>query len=98
VIALYCKTECQDGTTAGEEECEDGNSVDNNGCSNNCVIQDGYICNKDAANSPGNQKHNALTLPCILWRRVVYPTHDMKNSLLQQQTCYRMMGPKKCTT
>jgi len=25
----------------------------------------------------------------------VYSTNDMKNSSTQQQTCYRMMGPKK---
>jgi len=37
---------CPDGSVDTEEgeECDDGNGSDGDGCSSNCVVEDGYIC------------------------------------------------------
>ena len=28
-------------------QCDDGNNIDGDGCSRDCIIEDGYICNYD---------------------------------------------------
>ena len=41
-----CINKCGDGILRHEfnEECDDGNSANNDGCSRNCKIEPGYIC------------------------------------------------------
>ena len=44
--------DCGDGHLTGSEDCDDGNSEDFDGCSANCTLEAGFICQ-----SPGS--------PCI---------------------------------
>ena len=39
-----CRISCGDGVRVPGEECDDGNIVNNDGCTNECMIEPGYIC------------------------------------------------------
>ena len=50
-----CKNLCGDGIRAmvsdpdifeEVEECDDGNTYDGDGCSSDCVVEEGYICHE----------------------------------------------------
>lgn len=31
----------------GAEDCDDGNLINNDGCTNTCTIEPGYVCEED---------------------------------------------------
>lgn len=41
-----CKIKCGDGTLDSSlgEECDDYNTLDNDGCSANCTVEEGWTC------------------------------------------------------
>jgi cysteine-rich repeat protein len=39
---------CGDGQRAGDEACDDGGRVDGDGCSADCAVEPGYVCDGDA--------------------------------------------------
>ena len=39
-----CPAVCGDGVIGGGEQCDDGNAVDDDGCSNTCVLNGGDVC------------------------------------------------------
>ena len=39
-----CFEICGDGKHLGLNECDDGNTVNRDGCSHNCTIETGYVC------------------------------------------------------
>ena len=39
-----CSPNCNDGFLVAENECEDGNGKLNDGCSENCKVEEGWSC------------------------------------------------------
>eukprot|EP00656_Telonema_subtile_P024346 TRINITY_DN2647_c0_g1_i3.p1 TRINITY_DN2647_c0_g1~~TRINITY_DN2647_c0_g1_i3.p1 ORF type:complete len:513 (+),score=129.65 TRINITY_DN2647_c0_g1_i3:287-1825(+) len=50
-----CISSCGDGRRVGYEACDDGNSKSNDGCSDLCTVEPGFVCNEgDASGSSLN--------------------------------------------
>ena len=47
-----CEEICGDGINLGEYECDDGNKNNRDGCSNECKVEEGYICQGGSAINP----------------------------------------------
>lgn len=45
----FCQSKCNDGIKTSDEECDDGNSLNSDGCSKNCLIEDGWECTYDTS-------------------------------------------------
>ena len=43
-ISIDPENVCGDGEITGDEECDDGNAKDGDGCSSDCTIETGWIC------------------------------------------------------
>jgi cysteine-rich repeat protein len=43
-----CRTQCGDGIVAGEEECDDGAVRVGDGCSDSCLVEQGFRCMQQA--------------------------------------------------
>jgi cysteine-rich repeat protein len=41
---VFVPVECGDGVVDGDEVCDDGDEVPDNGCSNDCEVNEGYTC------------------------------------------------------
>ena len=51
-ITFTCTpTICGNGTLEGAEECEDGNSDIEDGCSDECLVEEGWVCELDGGTS-----------------------------------------------
>ena len=46
-----CKELCGDGVQL-EVDCDDGNIRNNDGCSDQCLIESGFVCDSVATDSP----------------------------------------------
>ncbi len=58
-------SECGDGLTEGDEECDDHNTASNDGCSSDCKLEDGFICEGSAPTvctpmAPGDSCKNPI--------------------------------------
>ena len=58
VDAASCATTCGDGLRHASESCDDGNTNNGDGCTNGCVVEDGYICS-------GGSVTSADTCTCV---------------------------------
>jgi len=47
LIDEICVRKCGNGVLNPDENCDDGNEIEGDGCSFNCTIEDGYICNQE---------------------------------------------------
>ncbi|KAM3127348.1 hypothetical protein pb186bvf_020548 [Paramecium bursaria] len=43
-VGYICQSECGDGIKTYEEECDDGNLQNGDGCSNQCSIEENFVC------------------------------------------------------
>jgi len=44
-----CRPLCGDGIQRGAESCDDGNLVNGDGCSSNCTVEEGFVCEDNEA-------------------------------------------------
>ena len=49
---LQCVERCGDGVDKGNLMCDDGNLVDGDGCSSECLIEDGFYCENGTLSNP----------------------------------------------
>jgi fibro-slime domain-containing protein len=72
-----CQPVCGDGNRDPSEACDDGNRRDGDGCSGQCTLESGFVCNdqkeSDAQPCPSNPSLSCLVLP------VTYRDFDGQN-------------------
>ncbi|CAD8151512.1 unnamed protein product [Paramecium pentaurelia] len=44
---IKVQKQCGDGLISNDEQCDDWNYLNNDGCSNNCIIEFGWVCNDE---------------------------------------------------
>jgi cysteine-rich repeat protein len=49
-VPTVCSPVCGDGLLRGAEECDDDNTLSGDGCSGQCLIEDGFACQTAAGN------------------------------------------------
>ena len=58
------EAQCGNGLVEGMEACDDGNTSSGDGCSNQCVVEDGYVCiGSQCGCSSGFYGPNCLACP-----------------------------------
>ena len=61
-----CVEICGDGFNYGQYQCDDGNKVNGDGCSNKCVIEDGWTCGGGSTIGPDSCYKTKYAIPNIV--------------------------------